>query len=313
MRDRLAAVTRGAVCAALGGGALLLAPDVRADEPLFGYVYTTDLLPKGRWELEQWATAGISQSQGKYQNYQFRTEIEYGVTHDFQLALYGNSSYVTANRNGVEGNTSGPGVPENVDPSRNFSEFRFDSVSLEGIYRILSPYKDGLGLAVYLEPSLGPRVFELESKVILQKNLLDDTLILAGNFTVEQELELQTGNPLLPPEDTDAHRRWTNASVVELTAGASYRVAPNWFAGIEFRNHNEFQGSWLNRAEHSAFFLGPNVHYAGERFWATFTVLPQLPFGQAYTEDQRAITVGHRVFGDEHPAVEVRMKLGWVF
>ena len=28
----------------------------QASEPLFGYLYTTDILPKGRWELEQLIT-----------------------------------------------------------------------------------------------------------------------------------------------------------------------------------------------------------------------------------------------------------------
>jgi len=32
------------------------AAGARADEPLFGYTYTTDLLPPGKWEIEQWAT-----------------------------------------------------------------------------------------------------------------------------------------------------------------------------------------------------------------------------------------------------------------
>jgi hypothetical protein len=292
---------------------VLWAFHARADEPLFGHVYTTDLLPRGKWELAQWATASVNQSQGTYRGYQFREEIEYGVRDNFQLALYANSSYVTANRNGVEGNTSGPGVPENADPSREYSRFRFDSVSVEGIYRILSPYTDSFGLALYLRPSIGPRLFDLESKVIGQKNFLDDTLILAANVTVDQGLGKQTGNPFLPFEETGAHPRWTNASIVEVTAGASYRIAPNWFAGIEFRNDNGFRGSWFNLAEYSAFFLGPSVHYGAERFWATFTIQPQLPLGQPYTEELRATTVGHRIFGNEHTAIEFRLKAGWVF
>ena len=28
-----------------------------ADEAIFAWTYTTDLLPKGRWEFEQWVTS----------------------------------------------------------------------------------------------------------------------------------------------------------------------------------------------------------------------------------------------------------------
>lgn len=284
-----------------------------ADESPFGYVYTTDLLPRGKWELEQWATANLDKSQGSYKRFDFREEVEYGVTDNFQLALYGNWYNVNAKRDGVDGATSGPRVPENVDPTRGYSSTQFESASLEMIWRVLSPYKDPIGLAFYIEPSIGPKVVELEGKVIVQKNFLEDQLIWAANLTIEPEWEQSTGDPALPPSDPGSRKQWEKATALEFTTGLSYRFAAGWFAGLEFRNHNEFAGVGLGHPEHSAFFLGPNIHYSAERFWVTLAVLPQLPVGQAYNDDQRAVLVGGRLFGDEHEKLEIRLRAGWVF
>jgi hypothetical protein len=284
-----------------------------ADEPLFGYIYTTDLQPRGTFELEQWATAGLGKSRGDYKRFKLREEVEYGVTDDFQLAGYVNWYHVTARRDSVEGTTSGPLVPEDVDPLRRYTATKFESVSFEAIYRLLSPYKDPFGLALYFEPTIGPDVRELEGKIIFQKNFLDDRLIWAANVIFAAEWERATGDPSLDPEDPASRRRWEKAIEVEFATGLSYRFARGWFAGIEFRNHNEFAGHSLSQPEHSAFFLGPNVHYASGPFWATLTVLPQLPIAAAYTPDQRAARVGGRIYGDEHEKVEVRLRLGWAF
>lgn len=284
-----------------------------AGEAIFGYIYTTDLHPKSTWEFEQWATAALEKSQGDYKRFFQREELEYGVTDNFQLSFYVNWFHVTAKRDGVDGATSGPLVPEDVDPLRRYTATKFDSVSLEGIFRLLSPYKDPFGLALYFEPTIGPDIRELEGKLLFQKNFLDDRLVWAANLTFAPEWERKTGNPSLAPDDPESRRRWETAIEVEFTTGVSYRFARNWFAGLEFRNHNEFAGHSLSHPEHSAFFLGPNLHYATGPVWATLTVLPQLPVAAAYTADQRAVRVGGKMFGDEHEQVEVRFRFGWTF
>jgi hypothetical protein len=90
-------------------GSLIWAVPVLADEPLFGYTYTADLLPKGKWELEQWITDREGQAFGHYHNFKFRTEVEYGLTDNFQLSGYLNYSYLnartTASRTSPRGST----------------------------------------------------------------------------------------------------------------------------------------------------------------------------------------------------------------
>jgi opacity protein-like surface antigen len=294
----------------------LCAANARADEPLFGYVYTSDLLPKGKWEIEQWITAQYKQSQGRYLGLPMRTEIEHGITDNFQVSGYLNYSHVSANNNAVGGGTSGLHIPEDHDPSQPYSNTHFDSVSAEFIYRILSPYKDPIGLAVYVEPGWGPREHELETRVIFQKNFLDDRLVLAANVWSEWEHEFKTGNPSAPPGADDANARWEKDSMFEYDLGASWRFTSNWAVGLEYRNHNEFSGWDLSKAdqEHQASFFGPNIHYGGKDWFFTFTVLKQLRTAHPYSDDNKANTVDSRVYGDEHTLYDgIRLKVGFFF
>jgi hypothetical protein len=289
---------------------------VFADEQIFGYLYVTDTLPQGKLELEQWATANFKQSQGSYLGLPLRTEIEYGITDRFQASLYLNYSYLNANRNGVEGQTSGPGVPENADPWARYRRFRYDSVSAEFIYRLLSPYKDPIGLALYLEPAWGPRESEIETRLLLQKNFLDDRLVLAANLQWEWEWEKQTGDPGLPADDLGASPRTERETTFEAAVGASWMFAPRWRAGVEYRNVNHWAGAHnfsAQNKEWQASFLGPNVHYASERWWITLTALAQLPTAHAYNDEYRENIVDGRVYGNAATRYAVRMRLGFWF
>jgi hypothetical protein len=66
----------------------------QADESLFGYLYTTDSLPQGHWEYEQWQTYRGGKEQGNYWAVDLRNEFEYGVTDKFSASFYINSSYI---------------------------------------------------------------------------------------------------------------------------------------------------------------------------------------------------------------------------
>ena len=285
-----------------------------ASEPLFGYMYTTDLLPQGKWEIEQWITDRDGQAQGYYHHFDMKTEVEYGVTDNFQLAFYLNYMYLNASGNSVRGKTEGIEIPYDHDSSQPYSRFRFDGVSLEAMYRLLSPYVDPIGLAVYLEPEFGGWSNALELRLIVQKNFLEDLLVLDANFWVEYERE--NGSNLVQPGSTEVPDGVpANATHAEIDLGASYRFMSNWSAGLEFRDHNEFAGLSLKRTDqdHTAIFLGPNVHYASQDWFFTFSILRQLG-GYGYTEDQVAQTANGRLYGDEHTLLDgIRLKVGFPF
>jgi len=160
-----------------------------AEESIFGFVYTTDLLPQGGKEIEQWLTWRHQKIAGTYDQLEGRTEFEYGLASNLQAAVYLNYAWTQAYHNGPFGATTPPEQFSDlvVGPDDFFNAKRFVGVSGELIYRILSPYTDGIGLALYTEPTIGRNFFELENKVILQKNFMDDLLTVAFNFTYAPE------------------------------------------------------------------------------------------------------------------------------
>lgn len=276
------------------------ATNALAGEPVFGWIYTTDLVPKGHTEFEQQAFLQKSQSRGDFSYWKFRTELEYGVSENLQVAGYLNTSYVSAYRNGVNGTTGGPGTEAEENSTSRYRKFRGDSVSLEAIYRLMNPYTDGFGLAVYFEPTIGPEVRELEARLLLQKNFLDDRLIVAANIAAESEKE-EEGHKI------------ERASVLDTTVGFSYRFAPKMAAGLEYRNHREFEGYRFNEREHSAHFLGPNFHYAAKDWWMTLAWRHQMKWVKAYSDEQREVVVNGRIYGDEHARNEFMVKVGIPF
>lgn len=282
---------------------LIFSSPVFASEALFGYLYTTETTPGDHWEYEQTQTLRSGKARGSYTAVDVRNEFEYGVTGNFQVAFYLNSTYLNS-RNQYD--------PENVSQNLpDHNEFNVNGVSVEMLYRALSPYKDGLGLAFYLEPEVSVRDHmtgddrierALEGRIILQKNFLDDTLVTATNLMIEPEWEKADG--FVQKE------LWA-----EWTIGANYRFRENWFAGVEFRNHMEFVDMNLGNQEHSAYFAGPSVHYASQKYWVTLTALPQIagwPRKLGTGADGSTISDSQDHLG-QHERYEVRLRFGIPF
>jgi hypothetical protein len=293
----------------------LLAPlAAHAGEPLFGYVYTTDTAPKGKFELEQWITDREGQAQGRFHHIHFNTEVEYGVSDRFQVSLYGNLMYDNDSGNSVRGRTEGIEIPFDHDSSQPYKRLRFDGISAEFLYRVLSPYTDPFGFALYLEPEVSPRDTGFEFRTIFQKNFFDDQLVLALNGWIEWENE--KGSNLVAPGSSDTPDGMpAQATMVEADFGASYRVSSNWFVGLEFRNHNEFRDYSISPShqDHTAYFAGPNIHYASQKWFFTLSALRQLG-AVAFDDDQRAQMKGNLLYGDEHTTWDgIRLKIGVPF
>src|SRR5689334_12790811 len=68
-------------------------------EQLFGFSYLTETAEKGELEFEQSYIGKIGKVRGSYINSLFRTELEYGVTDNFQTAVYLNTRHVHASKN----------------------------------------------------------------------------------------------------------------------------------------------------------------------------------------------------------------------
>jgi uncharacterized protein DUF6662 len=282
-----------AAAAAFAGGALA-ASTAAADENLLGYSYGSETLPQGKTEAYVWITHRAGKDEGTYRATDYKFELERGLTDRLQVSGYLN--FASHKVEGLE--------PEFEDRDRDFG-LQGTQVSFK--YAILSPYKDPIGLAVYIEPGYSRidkvsgernREWELEAKLIAQKNFLNDQLIWIGNLTYEQEWEKEK-------EDGVWADGWEREAALEVTTGLSYRFAPNWYAGLEARYHSEYPNFPADvHREHYAIFAGPTIHWGGERMWVTATWLPQL-VGSPSPE-------GNRHF-EEHEKNEFRLKAGYNF
>lgn len=276
--------------------ALLLSQAACAGESLFGWVYTLDIVPKGKYEIAQHAQWNHKQK-GDYDNVFLRSELEYGLTDDIQIAGYVNLDYINAKRNDRNGETAGSKIPESIDVTKRYSKFRYDSVSGELLWRVMNPYTDVIGVGIYIEPTWGYDSKALETRLILQKNMIDDKLVLAANFQFETERdEIATNSE---PE---------KASHFDILVGASYRFAPNWSAGFDYRYHNDFSGYFYQESTQHAHFIGPNIHYGTTNWWGTLALRHQTHgschgVGAGECADGRVL--------DDHGRDELILKVGF--
>jgi hypothetical protein len=193
---------------------------------------------------------------------------------------------------------------------------KLTGISGELIYRVLSPYIDPVGLALYVEPTIGPQLRELETRIILQKNFLDDRLVFAFNATLMQEERFLHADPSAPPGTEEATDHWDKESDVNFAIAGSYRFAANWSAGLELQNEREWAGFnpfASGKLTNVGYYFGPTLHYAGEHVFATLTLLGQLPWAEDYANPPPGFVVGGRNYADDFERFRVRLKFGYFF
>jgi hypothetical protein len=207
----------------------------------FTYVYEATTAAPGSYESENWITWGSSpREERRFNTVDFRNEIEVGVSEHFQIGLY----------------LADWGYRE--DPGANEHGFRYQSSALELIYNLTNPTTDLLGLALYGEVRGGPEELELESKVILQKNL--GRFVIAYNGTLEAKWE--------------GDRLEERGGELAQSLGVSYEISPAWLLGAELLHEIDIP-DW-SEAEDSILYGGPNLSYRRGNWWATLTPLAQL-------------------------------------
>ena len=272
---------------ALAVAIIFTAPQVRADENYFGYTYGAETLPKGHSEIYQWTTFRQGKADGSYRAVDLQTEFEYGFTDRLQGSLY---------LNAIKHDISG------VTDFTNRDQIHFNGLQGSLKLNLRSPYKDGYGLALYAEPGYkrysrksGDRqdTFFFETKVITQKNYLEDTLIWATNFSAELEREHNL-----------VERAWETELELTLSTGLSYCLAPHWFVGAEAVVVSAFERADPSKLGEYALFAGPNIHFAAKRWWFTVTALPQLT---GWPENSSSRDLEH------FEKLEVRLKVGLNF
>jgi hypothetical protein len=266
--------------------AVALPVPTMADEGIFGYVKTAEVLPKRAWDFEQWFTSRFDKGIGTYEALDTKTEVDYGATDRLQLsgALFG-----------LGINTQGILIDAYVPKDEKYG-WKPAGVEAALKYNYLSPAKDNIGLSQYaaiyhfwqdVHSGQKKDVFTFETMLIAQKYYLDGELITAGNLGIEA-----THAKRAPIAGLPVGFEWPTTPEMEIeitaAAGISYRIAPKWFVGAEVFYQTEHetevgQERWSVQA-------GPTLHYASQKWWASLTWLPQLKggglqyAGQTYTD-----------------------------
>ena len=251
---------RRAIAGCLTAAIIVVGGSARADDRPFAFAYTTDTEQQGEAEIEQEITWASGHAREAFQEIRSRTEIEYGVTDDFQASFYLSHAWARTRPQGGPTETSSlPGI------------------AAELIYRLTSVHSDPLGLALYGEGSAGngSRAFEL--KALIQKNLAHDRLRLVLNINAEDVWE------------KNGFGGYDASSALEFFGGAAWRLTPEWNIAAEFDNERGFDGLILGGASRyadSAYFAGPTLSYTGEPFSIVLAAQAQLPWasGGALTD-----------------------------
>lgn len=224
----------------------LFAGTALADERRFTYSYEADsVLPKGAFEFEQWATLKAGKEDGKYYQWRLREEIETGLTDRLTTALYLNLKDTYS---------------KDVTGINDKDGTEFSGLSNEWKYMLFSPHQYPIGVLLYGEIGYDGEELELEEKLILE-HIFAERWILVMNLIFEEEWKWQK-------------KKSEKEFVISPTFGLCYIINDHWSIGLEAVNHREYPD--FGDEEHSAWFLGPNIHYGSEKWWATLAILPQV-------------------------------------
>lgn len=204
----------------------------------FTFLYEATTSAPGSLELENWITWQHATGPGRFDQVDFRHELEYGVTDKFQASIYLTDWFYGS------------------DPEH--SGFTYSDTAIELIYNLTNPVVDPLGLSIYGELRVGDRLIELESKLIAQKNF--GPLILAYNATLES---VWKGNDLSEREGE-----------LQQALGASYEISPRISVGIELLHEFIFP-DWRDEERLRNVFIGPNASYRHGNWFVTVTALAQ--------------------------------------
>lgn len=204
----------------------------------FTFIYEANTSAAGSLEFENSITWKRATGPDRFDQIDFRHELEYGVTDKFQASLYLADWF--------------------YQNDREHSGFVYSDTALELICNLTNPVIDPVGLSIYGEIRAGDRLIELESKFIAQKNL--GPIILAYNLTLEATWE---GADLVEREGE-----------ISQALGASYEISPRISVGLEML-HEFVLPEWRDNEKIRNFFIGPNVSYRRGNWFVTLTGLAQ--------------------------------------
>jgi len=255
------------------GAAVLgaIASPARANPRSLPFTYTTDTLPEGKVEIEQYVDLvplrARNANSGEAEWYlpsSFQTEIEIGLTDRLELGLY--FTYV-------------PDPPDTLIANEALFPGTGNGLKQRLRYILADPGAWPLDVGVYGEVVENEREVELEAKLLLQKRF--DRLRLAANISGEYEWYFEGQREI----------------VLNPSAGATYEVTPSFHLGIDSWLRGEYPRK-PKPAERTfglgpAAYVGPAVMFNfGQIWWAvgayvrvtdfSHDLQPGEPYGPVY-------------------------------
>ena len=300
--------------------AIALPSAAHADESLWLYTKGAETLPKGQTEI----VASVISRRGKADSDYVFNDVRLEVEHGFTDRLTGYAELVVFNH---DYSTTNPDLRPLYD-TQGGAGGRFKKTSIGGIdvglkYNILSPYKDQIGFAVSVEydhrfkyriDGASINQNEVDLTLHFQKNFLNNQLVFA--FSPKIEWEHRTSPGVIEKE-----------IALDISAGVSYRVAPKWSLGAEFRHQSDYLSPFITDTSSPDYgfdpnlspskfpfqfgsqyqhgnYIGPVVHYASQKWWATAGVLWQFSGGGKFAINSNGLNV------DEHEKVHAGLTIG---
>ncbi len=210
----------------------------QADTRRFTYLRDVNVHTPGSVEFEHWTTVKWDKPGGDgYWRLDFREEIEFGITDNFQLAVY----------------AADWRVKHNSDAAGTEVHYRDTAIELK--WKLSDPTTDVLGVGLYAETKFGPEKLAVEGKLLLQKNI--DKLQLLYNLTVESEWE---------------ERHYVEAKgKIKNQFGASWQLSERWFIGAELLVDITLP-SWRSSDATTNVYLGPALAYHGDGWFIAATL-----------------------------------------
>ena len=299
---------RGFAAAALGAAVMAGAfMPASAAEQFWVYLRGSDPRPQGSWDVTLQDIVRTGKAGGDYTSHDVRVSSEYGITNKLTLRgtiAFSNHDYA------IDDPALQPYYSTQGGEGGRVSRTDFAGYEVGTTYNLMSNYGDepfglsvGAGVGKYRRARLdGAPVEQDEVKLdaVAQKNFFDNTLV----FAVNPQLTLEKRR--FRPGDASSLGADAREEEVSLavSAGASYRFAKGWFAGLEYRHQSDFftpsrggalategnAGLWPSDADllpefgdrfHNGDYLGPTLHYGSAKWWATAGALFQVNGGGA--------------------------------
>ena len=299
---------------------LLASQQTLAEENLWIYARGTDTRPQGSLEFKLSDIIRIDKHSGDYTFHDIRPEIEYGITNRLTV---GAEIMIFDHNYKVDSPDLEPMFETQGGAGSRYNKTQYAGFEIALKYNILSPYKDWMGLSLglayenrehYRLDGADINQDSFVTTVFLQKDFMDDTLITVLNLKTEFERRKSPG--VLEEE-----------IALDVAAGISYRIAPKWFVGLEYRHQSDYlnpqeDGVFDPELDRSSFdlsdlrvgsqhqkgnYFGPTVHYAEQNWWVTAGALWQ--FGGGGRAPGEANTDGRN--WDEHEKVHLGFSIGY--